>query len=83
MQPPFPSPVPTWHNDLYPAIDPSKDPQSHAGQTVVITGAVSPIIKQSAGNSKGKILKLCSREAVLDAAQPKLLQRLGPAILFS
>jgi hypothetical protein len=41
MQPPFPSPTPTWHNDTYPAIEPTKPGLSHAGETVIITGAVS------------------------------------------
>ena len=41
MEPPFPSPTPTWHNDVYPAIDPTRPNLSHAGQTVIITGAVS------------------------------------------
>jgi hypothetical protein len=41
MQPPFPSPVPTWHNDIYPTIDPGQNPNTHDGKTVIITGAVS------------------------------------------
>jgi len=41
MKPVFPSPTPTWHNDTYPAIDPTLPNLSHAGQTVIITGAVS------------------------------------------
>ncbi|PSN65037.1 short chain dehydrogenase [Corynespora cassiicola Philippines] len=48
MQPPFPSPVPTWHNALYPAVDPSNRSQSHKGQTVVITGAGSGIGRMTA-----------------------------------
>lgn len=38
MQPPFPSPVPTWHNETYAAIDPSKFTGSISGKTVVISG---------------------------------------------
>lgn len=41
MQPPYPSITPTWHNDTYPAIDPSNDELSQQGKTIVITGAVS------------------------------------------
>ena len=41
MQPPFPSPVPTWHNDTYGAISPQRAELSSAGKTVIITGAVS------------------------------------------
>ncbi|KAF2678078.1 NAD(P)-binding protein [Lentithecium fluviatile CBS 122367] len=48
MQPPFPSPVPTWHNDTYPAIDPAKPELSHEGRTVVITGAGSGIGRATA-----------------------------------
>lgn len=41
MQPPFPSPVLTWHNDTYAAISPLRAELSSAGKTVIITGAVS------------------------------------------
>lgn len=40
MQPPYPSPVPTWHNDTYPAINPLNPSLAQTGKTVVITGAV-------------------------------------------
>ncbi|KAF1960376.1 hypothetical protein CC80DRAFT_523451 [Byssothecium circinans] len=40
MQPPVPSPVPTWHNDTYPAINPAAPELSQAGKTVIITGAL-------------------------------------------
>jgi hypothetical protein len=43
MQPPFPSPTATWHNDTYAAIDPSKPEFNQAGKTVIITGAVSAL----------------------------------------
>ncbi|KAL8720884.1 MAG: hypothetical protein Q9225_002329 [Loekoesia sp. 1 TL-2023] len=39
MQPQFPSPVPTWHNDTYPAISPQRAELSNTGKTVIITGA--------------------------------------------
>lgn len=40
MQPPFPSLTPTWHNDIYPAIGYTTEAVTHAGETIVITGAV-------------------------------------------
>jgi len=42
MQPPFPCPTRTWHNDTYAAIDPGHPENSQLGKTVIITGAVSP-----------------------------------------
>lgn len=38
MQPPFPSPFPTWHNVAYAAIDPTNLNHSAQGKVVVITG---------------------------------------------
>lgn len=38
MKPPFPAPIANWHNDTYPAIDPTRPEVSAAGKTVVITG---------------------------------------------
>ena len=40
MKPPYPSLTPTWHNDVYPAIEYSSPGVSHEGQTIVVTGAV-------------------------------------------
>jgi len=40
MQPPFPSPTPTWHNETYSAISPLRPESSVAGKNVIITGAV-------------------------------------------
>ncbi|KAF7512746.1 hypothetical protein GJ744_000313 [Endocarpon pusillum] len=48
MKPVFPSPTKTWHNDVYPAIDPTLPKNSHAGQTVIITGAGSGIGRETA-----------------------------------
>ncbi|KAI0018894.1 short chain dehydrogenase [Xylariomycetidae sp. FL0641] len=41
MEPPYPSLTPTWHNDVYPAIAPTNPRMSHAGETVIITGAAT------------------------------------------
>lgn len=40
MQPPYPCPTATWHNDVYPAIDAAQLALSQAGRTVIVTGAV-------------------------------------------
>lgn len=48
MQPPFPCPVETWHNDTYEAISPSRPELSVAGKTVVIVGGGSGIGRESA-----------------------------------
>lgn len=41
MQPPFPSPTKTWHNDTYDAISPKRKELTAGEKTVVIIGAVS------------------------------------------
>jgi len=38
MKAPFPAPIEEWHNDTYPAIDPSRPELSAKGKTVVVTG---------------------------------------------
>ncbi|GAP85607.1 putative short chain dehydrogenase [Rosellinia necatrix] len=48
MQPPFPCPVETWHNDTYEAISPTRPELSVAGKTVVILGAGSGIGRETA-----------------------------------
>lgn len=48
MQPPFPSPTATWHNESYDAINPSNAGLSQAGKTVIITGAGSGIGRATA-----------------------------------
>jgi hypothetical protein len=55
MQPPFPSPVSTWHNAIYPALDVKARALSHNGKTVVITGAVSHYAELS--RSRAHIVK--------------------------
>ncbi|KAL8842835.1 MAG: hypothetical protein Q9176_002471 [Flavoplaca citrina] len=48
MQPPFPSPVPTWHNDTYDAISPERAELKCFGKTVIITGAGAGIGRETA-----------------------------------
>ncbi|KAL8951592.1 MAG: hypothetical protein Q9222_002447 [Ikaeria aurantiellina] len=48
MKPPFPSPVPTWHNDSYDAISPRRAELSSTGKTVIITGAGGTIGRETA-----------------------------------
>lgn len=38
MTAPYPSPVQTWHNDAYPAIDPARPELSLHGKRVIVTG---------------------------------------------
>ncbi|KAI1270203.1 hypothetical protein F5Y18DRAFT_367519 [Xylariaceae sp. FL1019] len=48
MQPIFPCPVETWHNDTYEAISPTRPELSVAGKTVVIVGGGSGIGRETA-----------------------------------
>ncbi|KAI1074438.1 hypothetical protein F5B20DRAFT_440010 [Whalleya microplaca] len=48
MQPPFPCPTATWHNDTYESISPSRPELSVAGKTVIIAGAGSGIGRATA-----------------------------------
>ncbi|KAL7790687.1 hypothetical protein V8C43DRAFT_322674 [Trichoderma afarasin] len=43
MAAPWPSPTKTWHDDTYPAIDPTRPELTLAGKTAVITGGGSGI----------------------------------------
>ncbi|KAK8023734.1 hypothetical protein PG993_011800 [Apiospora rasikravindrae] len=71
MEPPYPSLTPTWHNDVYPAIDYTNEKVSHKGETVVITGAVSSYPRSGLGRETAlayakagaKTLVLTSRNA--------------------
>jgi hypothetical protein len=44
----FPNPFQGWHNDIYPAIDPTRPELSAKGKSVVITGGGSGIGPQIA-----------------------------------
>ncbi|KAK8050691.1 short chain dehydrogenase [Apiospora phragmitis] len=48
MQPPLPSLTPTWHNDIYPAIEYIAGDITHSGETIVITGAGSGLDRETA-----------------------------------
>ncbi|KAL8749386.1 MAG: hypothetical protein Q9184_006828 [Pyrenodesmia sp. 2 TL-2023] len=67
MKPPFPSATPTWHNDSYPAITPSRPELSVADKTVIITGAGSGIGRETAtafATAGAKRLALLGRNEV-------------------
>ncbi|TVY81894.1 Short chain dehydrogenase citE [Lachnellula suecica] len=69
MKPPFPSATPTWHNDTYASISPSRPEISSAGKTVVIIGAGSGIGRETAlafaSAGASKIVLLGRKEASL------------------
>ncbi|OKL62460.1 hypothetical protein UA08_02908 [Talaromyces atroroseus] len=48
MIPPLPSATPTWHNDTYQSISPSRPELNVSGKTVIITGAGSGIGQEAA-----------------------------------
>ncbi|KAJ4350323.1 uncharacterized protein N0V89_008944 [Didymosphaeria variabile] len=48
MQPPYPSPIPTWHNDTYPAISPTNPNLTQEGKTIIVTGAGSGVGRATA-----------------------------------
>ncbi|UQC73595.1 short chain dehydrogenase [Colletotrichum lupini] len=48
MQPPLPSVTPTWRNDTYEAISPSRPELSAAGKTIIVAGAGSGIGRETA-----------------------------------
>ncbi|EFQ35840.1 short chain dehydrogenase [Colletotrichum graminicola] len=48
MQPPLPSVTPTWRNDTYDAISPSRPELSAAGKTIIVVGAGSGIGRETA-----------------------------------
>lgn len=69
MKAPFPSFTTEWRNDTYAAIDPSRPELSHAGKTVVITGASAgigrAIAKAYAAAGAAKVAILARREPLL------------------
>lgn len=69
MIPPMPSYVNIWHNDTYPAINPSRPALSHEGKTIVITGSSDGIGKgianAYAAAGAAKVVILARREALL------------------
>lgn len=75
MQPPYPSPVATWHNDTYDSINPTRPELSQKGKTVIITGAVrdSHIYSRPVTNA--------ARGAVSVAPQPLRSLQLDVSVL--
>ncbi len=71
MKPPLPSATPTWHNDTYPAIAPSRPELSAVGKTVIITGAVSEAVLCHVGALASLII--APKELERSQALPKLL----------
>lgn len=48
MSAPFPSPTPTWHNNTYPTLSPSRPELSAKGKTILITGGGTGIGAETA-----------------------------------
>ncbi|KAI1775368.1 putative NADP(+)-dependent dehydrogenase [Hypoxylon cercidicola] len=85
MQPPFPSPTPTWHNDTYPAISPQRPELSTTGKTVVITGAGSGIGRETAvafASAKAARVVLLGRTKAALEETAKLLPDTVPTSIF-
>ncbi|KAJ8131665.1 hypothetical protein O1611_g1961 [Lasiodiplodia mahajangana] len=76
MQPPYPSLTPTWHNDVYPAIEYTNPKVNHNGDVVIVTGAGSGIGCESAvafATAGAKQLVLVGRdESKLNSTASKL-----------
>lgn len=70
MKPPYPALVSEWHNAPYAAIDPTSPALSHAGQTIIITGAGSGIGQAAclayAAAGATRLILLGRRQAKLD-----------------
>ncbi|KAI1357616.1 hypothetical protein F5Y08DRAFT_323887 [Xylaria arbuscula] len=86
MQPPFPCPVKTWHNDTYEAISPSRPELSAASKTIIIIGAGSGIGRETAlafaAAGASRVALLGRTEASLEetASKIKEIGRCSPMI---
>ncbi|PWY96632.1 putative NADP(+)-dependent dehydrogenase [Aspergillus sclerotioniger CBS 115572] len=76
MNPPLPSLTPTWHNDTYPSISPSRPELTAAGKTIIITGAGGSIGRATALSfcraGASKIILVGRNESNLKATQDAL-----------
>ncbi|MCJ1473399.1 hypothetical protein MMC13_002050 [Lambiella insularis] len=79
MKPPYPALVSEWHNAPYPAINPSSPALSHAGQTVVVTGAGSGIGQAAclayAAADAARLVLIGRRESKLEETKAKLKEQ--------
>ncbi|KAK3110923.1 hypothetical protein LTR53_014306, partial [Teratosphaeriaceae sp. CCFEE 6253] len=73
MKPPFPSLTSKWHDDTYPAIDPSRLELSVKGKTVVVSGGGAGIgrgIAQAFVDAGASAIAIIGRrQALLDEAK--------------
>ncbi|EMR86995.1 hypothetical protein ACHAO1_002036 [Botrytis cinerea] len=87
MQPPYPCPTATWHNDVYPAIDAAQLALSQAGRTVIVTGAGSGIGRETAlafAKAGAKHLVLIGRtESDLLETQNQIPQNTASSSVFA
>ncbi|KAL0941907.1 short chain dehydrogenase reductase [Colletotrichum truncatum] len=78
MQPPLPSATPTWHNDIYDAISPSREELTAAGKTVIVVGAGSGIGRETAlafaAAGAARVILLGRSESALAATAASLPQ---------
>ncbi|WYZ37901.1 hypothetical protein EsH8_II_001407 [Colletotrichum jinshuiense] len=76
MQPPLPSVTPTWHNDTYDAIAPSRPELSAEGKTVIVAGAGSGIGRETAlafaSAGAARVILLGRTESALSATAASL-----------
>lgn len=80
MEPPLPSITPTWHNDVYDAIEYTNPAVSHNGETVIITGAGSGIGRETAvafATAEAKHLVLIGRTEATLRETESIVAKLG------
>ena len=85
MPPIFPSPVPTYHSDTYPAIEPSNPELSTKGKNIVITGGgsgIGPVIAESFAKSGASSISILGRTAKTLVETKNRLQKQYPKTQF-